>query len=73
MVSAEVDQVYHLKDQTKAEVIEEAKEKAIKEAERKGAFPDTISIEQVEEYPFEYLQGEVIRIRVKAVGQVKDS
>jgi N-methylhydantoinase A/oxoprolinase/acetone carboxylase beta subunit len=73
MVSAEVDQVYHLKDQTKAEVIEEAKEKAIKEAERKGAFPDTISIEQVEEYPFDYLQGEVIRIRVKAVGQVKDS
>lgn len=67
-VKMQEDRVYHLNERTKEEIIEETKGRVITEVIKKGARKDTVHVTAVEEFPFAYLKGEVIRIRVKAVG-----
>lgn len=70
-ISETLDQVIWLQHHNKASVIEAAKETVIY---RLKQYPfinqDTIAIKSIEEYPFAYMRGEVIRIRVKATGEI---
>lgn len=69
-VSAELDQVIWLGNHQIDTVIEAAIEKVFRLAEKKGAKKETIYLSLREEYPFAYLKGEVIRLRLKAIGEL---
>lgn len=70
-VSGEVDRVYSLEQLGREKAIEDAKNKAIKEAIKAGADPSTVEIVNFEEIPLAYLPGNATRIRVKAAGYLK--
>ncbi|PLR79937.1 hydantoinase/oxoprolinase [Bacillus canaveralius] len=70
-LSAQVDKVFWLRDKTKQEIIDEEKEQLIQQLLRKGATRDTIQVVSIEEFPFDYLKGEVLRIRLKALGELE--
>ncbi len=70
-VSGEVDRVYSLEQLGREKAIEDAKKKAIEEAIKAGADPETVEIVNFEEIPLAYLPGNATRIRVKAAGYLK--
>ncbi|GAB6101429.1 hydantoinase/oxoprolinase family protein [Thermococcus atlanticus] len=70
-VSGEVDRVYSLEQLGREKAIEDAKKKAIEEAIKAGADPDTVEIVNFEEIPLAYLPGNATRIRVKAAGYLR--
>ncbi len=70
-VSGEVDRVYSLEQLGRERAIEDAKKKAIEEAIKAGADPNTVEIVNFEEIPLAYLPGNATRIRVKAAGYLK--
>lgn len=65
-----MDKVYWLHDQSKEDIIEEIKGELFSELLMKGAKKESIKIASVEEYPFDYLKGEVMRIRAKAISRL---
>ncbi|WP_174727029.1 hydantoinase/oxoprolinase N-terminal domain-containing protein [Mesobacillus harenae] len=67
-VSGETDKVYSLEKKSYEEVIEDAKQNAIKAAIAAGAAPETIKIVQMEDIPLAYLPGNSIHVKVKAAG-----
>lgn len=69
-LSAEIDKVFWLHHKTKEEIITQAKEMIIAELLSKGASENSIRISAVEEFPFDYLKGEVIRLRIKGLGEM---
>lgn len=69
-LSSQVDKVYWLHDQSKEDIIEEIKGELFSELLMKGAKKESIKIASVEEYPFDYLKGEVMRIRAKAISRL---
>ena len=52
------------------EAIETVKEKAMQEAIAAGADPSSLRITEVEETPLPYAAGKMVRIRIKAVGEL---
>lgn len=69
-VSEVIDKVYWLNHRTKDEIIAEAVDACKKAVLSKGAEPDSIKISYVEEYPFAYLRGEILRVKTKAMGEL---
>ncbi|MEH7522723.1 hydantoinase/oxoprolinase N-terminal domain-containing protein [Bacillus sp. JJ1503] len=69
-LSAEIDKVFWLNDKTKQEIIEQAKEQLFQQMISQGAKKETIQLVSLEEIPFDYLKGEVLRIRIKAFGEI---
>lgn len=69
-VSGEVDQLYSLAKQGRAEALTDAKNKAVEAAVSAGGSPESTKIIEVEEIPMAYVPGEVVRIKVKAVADL---
>lgn len=70
-LSAQTDKVFWLKNQTIEEIIELEKEKLFKQLFLKGAKVESIKVVSIEEFPFDYFKGEVLRIRIKALGELQ--
>lgn len=69
-VSGEVDRIYSLSEMSREAALNDAKQRAINEAIKAGANPDTIEIVYVEDIPLAYLPGNAVKIRVKAAGSL---
>jgi len=67
----EIDRVFSYESEGRDAAIARAKTEARENAVRAGANPDTIEIVDVEEIPLAYLPGGSVRLRVKAVGDLK--
>ncbi|WP_223587585.1 hydantoinase/oxoprolinase N-terminal domain-containing protein [Neobacillus bataviensis] len=70
-LSAQTDKVFWLMNQTKEEILEQEKGKLFQQLRRKGAKEDSIKVDLIEEFPFDYFKGEVLRIRMKAIGDLQ--
>jgi N-methylhydantoinase A/oxoprolinase/acetone carboxylase beta subunit len=70
-VSGEVDRIYALGEASRVAALEEAKAQAIDVAAAAGALRESVEIVDVEDVPLAYLPGNVTRIRVKAVGDLR--
>jgi len=71
-VGGEVDQVFALDGSlTRDEAIERARKEAEGKAAAAGAAPATIRVVDVEDVPLNYLPSTAIRVRVKAVGDLR--
>ncbi len=53
--------------------MDECRSEAIEKAIAAGADPETVEVVEVEEIPMTYLPSNATRVRVKAVGDLKDS
>ncbi len=69
-VSGVIDKVYWLNNRSKEEIIEEAVSTCKNIVLEKGANPSSIQVSYVEEYPFAYLRGEILRVKTKATGEL---
>lgn len=69
-VSGQIEKVFSLADTTRDAAMAQAKDLAVREAIAAGANPESIQIIDVEDVPLAYL-GDALRIRVKAVGDLK--
>jgi N-methylhydantoinase A/oxoprolinase/acetone carboxylase beta subunit len=69
-VSGEIDRVYSLSALSRADAIEDAREKATAVAIAAGARTETIEVVEVEDVPLAYLPGNATRVRVKVVGEL---
>ncbi len=70
-VGGEVDRVFSYEALGRTQALEQAKKQASENAVSAGADPDTIEIVDVEEYPLQYVPGGAVRLRVRAVGDLK--
>ncbi|SMQ81496.1 N-methylhydantoinase A/oxoprolinase/acetone carboxylase, beta subunit [Bacillus sp. OV166] len=70
-LSAQVDKVFWLRDKTKQEIIDEEREQLVQQLFLKGAKRDSIELVSIEEFPFDYMKGEVLRIRLKTLGELE--
>ncbi len=71
-VSGQIERVYSLDQMTREEAVADAKRIATEEAIKAGAAAETVRIVEVEDIPLAYLPGNATRIRVKAVGDLKE-
>lgn len=69
-VSGQIEKMFSMGHISRSEAIETAKQMAREEAVHAGANPDSVEIIDVEDVPMAYL-GDAVRIRVKAVGDLK--
>lgn len=69
-VSGETDRIFSMEEKNREDAVEEAKERAKREAIEAGADPETLEIVNVEEVPLAYLPGEAVRIKAKATGDL---
>jgi N-methylhydantoinase A/oxoprolinase/acetone carboxylase beta subunit len=72
-LSSQIDKVFWLRDKSKQEVIDEEKEQLVQQLLQKGAKRNSIELVSIEEFPFDYMKGEVLRIRMKALGELEFS
>ncbi|MFC7564421.1 hydantoinase/oxoprolinase family protein [Actinomadura namibiensis] len=70
-VGGEIDRIVTLEGRSRAEALEEARAGAAEKAVLAGADPGTVRVLEVDELPIAYLPGNSIRVRVKAVGDLK--
>ena len=70
-VGGEVDRIFAIGQQTRDQVLEQAKAEAVDAAVAAGAEPDGVQIVEVDEVPIAYLPGNAVRVRVKAVGDLR--
>ena len=70
-VSGEIDRVFPLEGRTREAVLAEARDAACRVAREAGADPATIQIVEVDEIPLAYLPSNAVRLRVKAVGDLR--
>lgn len=69
-VSGEIDQVYSYERDGRDASLTRAKAAASEKARAAGAQEGTLHIADVEELPLQYLPGNAVRVRVKAVGEL---
>ena len=69
-VSGEIDRVYSLAAMTRADAINDAREKATATAVSAGARSCSIEVVDVEDVPLAYLPGNATRVHVKVVGDL---
>ena len=67
-VSGEVDGYFSYEGEGRQAVLATAKQRAQEEAVNAGADPATVRIVDIEEVPIGYMPGNVVRLRIKAVG-----
>ncbi|MET7605156.1 hydantoinase/oxoprolinase family protein [Streptomyces avermitilis] len=73
-VSGEVDRIVSSDgEDSRAQLLDQAKVAAAEKAVSAGASPATVTIVEVDEVPLTYLPGRVTRLRVKAVGDLEIS
>lgn len=72
-VGGQVEKAYSLADVTRQEALDECRIEAIEKAIAAGADPETVVVVEVEEIPMTYLPSNATRVRVKAVGDLKDA
>ncbi len=70
-VSGEVDRVFSLEGRSRDSALAEAKAEAERLAVEAGADLATVSVVEVDEIPLAYLPSNAVRIRVKAVGDLR--
>jgi N-methylhydantoinase A/oxoprolinase/acetone carboxylase beta subunit len=70
-VGAEVDKVFSLTDVPRERALDSARQEATEKATAAGADASTVEIVDVEEVPLAYLPSNAVRIRVKAVGDLR--
>ncbi|RLI34633.1 hydantoinase/oxoprolinase family protein [Candidatus Bathyarchaeota archaeon] len=68
---AQIDKAYSLEHLSREKALEDAKISAVAKAVEAGADPNTVEIVEIEEIAMPYLPGNAVRIRVKAVGEIK--
>ncbi|WP_437784317.1 hydantoinase/oxoprolinase N-terminal domain-containing protein [Sorangium sp. So ce1097] len=71
-VSGEVDRIVDLGRRSRDEALAEAQAEAIARASASGADPATIRLLDIDEVPLAYLPSSATRIRVKAIGDLRD-
>lgn len=71
-VSGEVDRIVDLGRRSRDDALAEAQAEAIAKASAAGADPASIDLVDVEEVPLAYLPSNALRLRVKAVGALRD-
>ena len=69
--SGEVDGLWPMKDRTREEIIELAKEQAIARAIEMGAVLSETTVVDLEAVPLSYLPGNVLRVKAKAAGALQ--
>ena len=70
-VGGEVDKVVSLAGQAREDALESARREAVDKATAAGALASSVQIVDVEEVPLAYLPSNAVRIRVKAVGDLR--
>lgn len=70
-VGGEIDRIFTIAIDGRETAVEKAKEEAAQQAVDAGAEPSTVTIVEVEEVPLAYLPSNAVRIRVKAVGDLR--
>ncbi|ADB50566.1 hydantoinase/oxoprolinase family protein [Conexibacter woesei] len=71
-VSGELDQIESL-DDGRERILERARSAAIDRAVANGAVRDSVRIVEVEDAPVPYMEDRMLRVRVKAVGELADT
>ena len=69
-VSGAVDRVFSYETLGREAALSQAREEAIGQAVAAGAQAGTVAITEVEELPLQYLPGQAVRVRVRAVGDL---
>ncbi len=69
-VSGEVDRVFSFEKLGREAALREAREEATRHAIAAGANPASVVISEVEELAIQYLPGNAVRLRVKAIGDL---
>lgn len=70
-VGGETDRIYAIAEIGREAALSQAKEEATQRAVDAGADPGSVDIVEVEEVPLAYLPSNAVRIRVKAVGDLR--
>jgi hypothetical protein len=70
-VSGETDRLFSYDAIGREAALTEARGEAVRKAAASGAIADSITIADVEETPMAYMPGSVVRIRVKAIGNLQ--
>jgi hypothetical protein len=68
-VSGEVDRIYPVAE-GRERAIATARKDAIAQAVANGAGPETIEIVDIDDLPVPYMEASMLRVRVKAVGDL---
>jgi N-methylhydantoinase A/oxoprolinase/acetone carboxylase beta subunit len=71
-ISGEVDRVFALDTLTREQALQTAKDEATARAVAAGADPASVQIVDAEDVPLAYLPGNATRVRVKAVGELRE-
>ena len=71
LISATVEKTYSYEHVPREKALGEAKKEAIRRAIESGADPATVDIVTVEEISLPYLPGNIVKVKVKAVGRAK--
>jgi N-methylhydantoinase A/oxoprolinase/acetone carboxylase beta subunit len=69
-VSGEVDKIYPLAQTTRVDAVKDAQWRAVEQAVDAGAEPGSVQVVDVEEVPVAYMENAMVRIRVRAVGEL---
>ncbi len=71
LIGATIEKTYSYEQVPREKALEEAKKEAIAKAIESGADPATVNIVMVEEISMPYLPGNIVKVKVKAVGRAK--
>jgi len=71
LIGATVEKTYSYEHVPREKALGEAKKEAIRRAIESGADPATVDIVTVEEISLPYLPGNIVKVKVKAVGRAK--
>jgi N-methylhydantoinase A/oxoprolinase/acetone carboxylase beta subunit len=70
-VGGETDKVFSLAELPRERALDSARREATQKAVAAGADPSTVEIVDMEEVPLAYLPSNAVRIRIKAVGELR--
>lgn len=70
-ISGEVDRIFATDGATREELLAEARAQATERAVANGAVAGTVEVVEVEQIPVAYMEQSMIRLRVKAVGDLE--
>jgi hypothetical protein len=69
-VSGEIDRIFPLGGTSREAILAEARQDALMRAVANGAEAESVRIVDVDDVPVAYMEGSMIRVRVKAVGEL---
>lgn len=69
-VGGEVDRIFSLRQRSRDQVLEQARQEAVERAVASGAVRASVQVVEVEDVPLTYLPGNATRVRVKVVGDL---